>query len=292
MSQISKIVVLGGDARQFYLVELLHQLGFPVAVFGLDMKQFRSVIYEAGSMREALSFGNVVIGPTPFSPNGTDIFSKTETTKLAIEELCNHLNSQHTLFGGCISPELKEYCNTHNISHYDFMGIESIAISNSVATAEGAILEAIQRSPIVLHQNRCLILGFGKCAQVLAQKLKGLSAIVSVAARSGTALSLAAAYGYDAIKLSDISKYLCDYPFVFNTIPSLVLDASNLSYVPKDATIIDIASSPGGVNFDYCKQMHLNASLCLSLPGKYAPKTSARILADYLLTMINSSISS
>ncbi len=292
MSQISKIVVLGGDNRQYYMVEQLHQLGFPVAVYGLDMKDLSSVIYEANSIREAMSFGKIVICPVPFSKSCEDIFSKSTLDDLTVENLLSYLNEAHILFGGCIPSKVKEFCNEKKIPYYDLMGDECVTIANAVATAEGAILEAIKRSPLTLHQNRSLVFGYGRCAKILADKLKGLSSKVTITVRSKEALAMATAYGFETIPIADINKYLAEFPFIFNTIPSIIMDAASLSYVQKDVTIIDIASAPGGLNYEYCNQMHINASLCPALPGKYSPKTSAKILNDVLLSYLNSLISS
>lgn len=292
MSQICKFIVLGGDNRQYYMVEQLHRLGYPVAVYGLDMKQLSPVIYEASSIKEAMSFGNIVIGPVPFSKNGCELCSESSLSDLNISSILNLLTENHRLYGGCLSKSIVEYCGEKHIPYMDFLNLEEVSIANAVATAEGTILEAIQRSPLTLHQSNCLIFGFGRCARILADKLKGLNARVTISARSKEALSMAAAYGFDTYPLADINKYLTKFGFIFNTIPSLIMDAASLSYVQKDVTIIDIASAPGGINYDYCEQMHLNASLCLGLPGKYAPKTSAEILTNALLSDISSYISS
>jgi dipicolinate synthase subunit A len=288
MSQLSKIVILGGDKRQYYMALQLHQLGYPVAVYGLDLRESGINIYEANSLKEALSFGNIVVCPVPLSRNKKDIFSKMFKDDLTLEDLKLYLNDHHTLFGGSICDSIKEYCNNKHIPFYDFMEMESVSIANAIATAEGAILEAIQASPVVLHKNKCLVLGFGRCAKILADKLKGIGANVTIAARSSEALAYANAYGYDTVQLNDINKSLADYLYIFNSIPSMVLDAAQLSYVQKDATIIDIASNPGGVNYDYCEQMNIHAYLCLALPGKYAPQSSAQILNEVLLSYLNS----
>lgn len=292
MSQISKIVVLGGDCRQYFMVEQLHRLNFPVAVYGLDMKDLKPVIYEASSITEAMSFGNIVICPVPFSKNCKNIFAHSIIDDLTIDDFLSHLTENHVLYGGCIPNFIKEFCIKKKVHCFDLMKDESVVIANAVATAEGAILEAIKLSAITLHKSQCLIYGYGRCAKILADKLKGLSAQVTITARSKEALSMAAAYGFQTIPLADINKYLAEFPFIFNTVPSLIMDAASLSYVQKDVTIIDIASAPGGINYEYCKQMNINAHLCLALPGKYAAKTSANILNEALLSDLSSLISS
>ncbi len=80
-----------------------------------------------------------------------------------------------------------------------------------------------------------------------------------------------------------LSKNVSDYDFIFNTIPSLVLTENILNNVHKDTTIIDIASKPGGTDFDACKSLGINARLCLGLPGKYSPKTSAKIIYNSIV---------
>ena len=54
---------------------------------------------------------------------------------------------------------------------------------NAVATAEGAIAEAVLHSDGTLHGAACLVIGFGRVGLALAQRLRGLSAHVTVAAR-------------------------------------------------------------------------------------------------------------
>jgi dipicolinate synthase subunit A len=51
---------------------------------------------------------------------------------------------------------------------------EKIVILNAIATAEGTIMEAIRSSDQNLHGSNCIELGYGRCAKVLAQKLKAL----------------------------------------------------------------------------------------------------------------------
>jgi dipicolinate synthase subunit A len=155
---------------------------------------------------------------------------------------------------------------------------EKITILNAIATAEGTIMEAIKSSDINLHGSTCLILGYGRCAKVLAVKLKALDAKVIIAARSEDALAYAEAAGYQTTSLINMKKILPSCNFIFNTIPALILDKSCLAHVDPEVTIIDIASAPGGVDYEYALKHSLNAKLCLGLPGKVSPRSSADIL--------------
>ena len=48
--------------------------------------------------------------------------------------------------------------------------------------------------------------------------------------------------------------------------------------VSPDTVILDIASSPGGVDFAAAKELSVTAAACPGLPGKYAPLSSAQAI--------------
>lgn len=202
------------------------------------------------------------------------------------KELLPYLTPKHMLMAGNLDYLITDYCEQNRIVYCDFMKIESIAIENAIATAEGAIMKAMEKSPITLHQSKCLVLGYGKCGQVLASKLKALDAHVTVAARSLESLSLCKVHGLTSFAIPNLTEYIQGYEFLFNTIPYEILNASIMKYIKPDAVIIDIASTPGGLNYEMAKKLSLNATLYLGIPGKVAPKTSAEILGNKILEII------
>lgn len=55
----------------------------------------------------------------------------------------------------------------------------------------------------------------------------------------------------------------------------------------RDTLIIDLASRPGGTDFDYAKEHGVNAIHALGLPGKVAPKTAGQVMADVLVQLMS-----
>lgn len=157
-----------------------------------------------------------------------------------------------------------------------------------IPTAEGAIYHAIEASPHVLHKSRCLILGFGKCGKALACKLKGLNANVTICARKDTDLAYAESCGYETISYDQLPDSIGNFLFIFNTVPARILDKYRLSFISKDAVIIDIASVPGGVDFETAEKLGIPTIHCLGLPGKLSPKTAADILAKQIIVLLKS----
>ena len=65
--------------------------------------------------------------------------------------------------------------------------------------------------------------------------------------------------------------------------PALLLTEKLLEKIREDALIIDIASGRGGVDYKAAERLNITALRCPGLPGKYAGRTSAKCLTDYVL---------
>ncbi|HAQ39492.1 MAG TPA: dipicolinate synthase subunit DpsA [Clostridiales bacterium] len=280
--------IIGGDSRQTYLASVLKKSGFKIIAFGL-VKNTPEISDTADSLRQAMESSRTLITPIPFSKDKMNINSMCGSNgndyDLSIKTFTADLRRQHYLIGGNLPIEITEMCKAKNISYYDLMKDENIALLNAISTAEGAIAEAIFKSNINLHYSNVLVLGYGKCGSVLSSKLKALGARVTVAARKESALTEAYTNGLDYVKLGtelDISNF----NFIFNTIPALILDEKILLSVSPDATIIDIASAPGGIDYECAKKLNLNAHLCLGIPGKTAPKSSAEFIAKAIIPIL------
>jgi len=281
----SNIGIFGGDMRQVYLADALLKKGYHVYTYKTLEKIEHKNCTQMNSLRELFEQCKIVIGPIPF--NKDHVFAASaNATEPVNSSLTKLITNNHILIGGIIPSQIVEGCQARGIPCYDYMNDEKIAILNAIATAEGTILEAIKSSDINLHGSNCLILGYGRCAKVLAGKLKALDARVTIAARSPEALAYAEAAGYQTCELSDMKKILSSFNFIFNTIPALVLDKDHLAHVDPKVTIIDIASQPGGVDFEYAIKHNLNAKLCLGIPGKVSPKTSADIILSGIMSFI------
>lgn len=277
---------IGGDKRQVYMANDLIKRNYSVIIYGLDDPLLDPLCKKSKSLSEAMSTGQIVITPIPVSKDGYHIVSINPQADLTIKNLCNLLTNRHKLFGGVIPKELKSHCETLGIYYQDLMKQEEITLYNTIATAEGTIAEAILNSTSNLHGSSCLILGYGRCARTLAEKLKGLCGNVDIGARSQIALSAAYAASFGTVNLSQLEEKMKEYDYIFNTIPALVLPKELLIKTKPDVVIIDIASAPGGVDFNYANEIHRNAKLCLGLPGIYAPKSSALALNHYILSNI------
>lgn len=273
--------IFGGDMRQIYIAQILKSKGYSVITYSLCTHK-PSGCAEAGSFKSLIDNSRCLIGPIALSESSGKISAKKAAEDLTLGTLEEHLKGQK-IFAGCISAGFEEWCRERESYCYDFMKNRELAMYNAIATAEGTILEAIYHSPGNLHGSNVLILGYGTCAKVLANKLKGLDTNIMVCARADSQRMEAGAFGYAAIGFDRLSEHIGSMEYIFNTVPAIVLDRDKLALIESDALVIDIASMPGGVDREAASELGINLHHCLGLPGKYAPRASALFLADTVL---------
>ena len=63
---------------------------------------------------------------------------------------------------------------------------------------------------------------------------------------------------------------------IFNTAPSMLLDAETLCGAERDALLVDLASPPYGIDLRAAWEQGLRAWREPRLPGRYCPESAAR----------------
>lgn len=277
--------VIGGDMRTACMASSLLQRGYDIISYGTLETSVDDKISHAPSLKEALVKAPNIICGIPFEKTGNLYFEKA-LPSTPITELQRQLRKHHRVFGGVIPTEFKAICEKRKISCFDFMEEEPLTIYNAVATAEGAILEALSHKPTQLHQSETLVLGYGKCGKILADKLKGLSANVTVSSNHATELATAAALGFHTLPLSKLSQQIGGYEYIFNTIPATILTRDYLEETDSDSLIVDIASNRIGADYDAAALLNRKVLFCPGLPGKYASQSCAEHLTEYVLNKL------
>ena len=284
MIQINKFLVVGGDLRNVELAKLLKEDGKIVYTYGMN-------INSTEKLETLLDVVEVLIGPIPFSRDGLNVNSKFVESKILIKDFLEKIKGK-ILIAGNISEDVKKLAKIYNIEVIDVMKSEKLAVLNTIATAEGTIELMIANTDTIIFDSNVLILGFGRVAKTLANRLKGLVKSITCASREDDELAWIEVYGYEKLNLNDFvkcqesKKYLKNYDVIINTIPSMLLDAEKLQYVNKEVLLIDLASNPGGIDKEETKKQGLKLIHALGLPGKVAPKSSARFIKNIIYEVI------
>ncbi len=280
------ISVIGGDLRIIELAKLFDKNGDNVCLLGFENLEEKilenSKITKITTLNNSVKTADLVITSIPISKDGKYINSPYSNEKIVVKELFE-LTKNKKIITGNVTEKIQECINKNNNNEIiDILKLEELAIKNSIPTAEGAIQIAMEKSLITIHNSNCLILGFGRIGKILAKMLKGMGANVYCEARKQQDLAWIETCGYSKIDLKNLNNELekIEFDFIFNTIPSLILDEKNLKFINKQCIIIDLASKPGGVDFEEANKLGLVTNWALALPGKVAPKTAAKYIFE------------
>ena len=285
---IQNISIIGGDLRIVKLAELLAKDNFKIKTYAIEEAEELNKIQKiekCNTVDETIENAEIVIGPIPLSSNNIQINTPFSKKNITLEELAKKIKNKKFIAGN-IKKEFYEYNKNNGSEIIDLLEKEELTILNTISTAEGAIQIAMEETIKTLHSSNILILGFGRVGKTLANMLKGIGANVYCEARKNEDLAWIKTYGYEPITLDNLNENLNKFDIIMNTIPSLVLKEKEIKYLKKDCLLIDLASSPGGIDIKAAKENKIKTIWALALPGKVAPLTSAEFIRDTIYNIL------
>lgn len=281
-------LIIGGDIRLLYLAEILAKKNNTIYLIGHYIDKDIKNIINLNDISEINCDINCIILPVITSLDDETINILFTQQKVYIDKIIELSDEQTTIFVGNCSYILSEKFKDNNIKFYDYFTDEKLTILNAIATSEGAIKLAIENTLKTLYKSKILITGFGRISKILLNHLKGFNADILIAARSEEQRVWAETNGAKSIHIKDIAKTntIQDIDIVFNTIPSMIFDKNTLLLLKKDCLIIDLASKPGGVDFDFAKKTNKKIIWAGGLPGKISPLSAT----EYILEVVEKNL--
>ncbi len=276
--------VVGGDARQLALAESILLDGYDVHMVGFENCELKNGLITC-NLEDAIEKSEYIVLPVPTVDKDAGLNAPYSKGKIQLNDDFARKMHDKKVFC-CMAEKLIDTSSLWNdVNLYDYSKRDDFAINNAVPTAEGAIEIAMREYDGTIHGSRCLVAGFGRVGKALCKDLFGLGARVTASARKSKDFAWINAMGYEAISTGELATKI-EFDLIFNTIPSLIFDEKVLGQIDSRAIIIDLASLPGGVDFDTAKKMGIKAIHALALPGKVAPKTAGEIIKTTIYNMI------
>ena len=267
--------VCGGDLRSVYLVRRLLHDGHAVQCFGLEQGGIPTSCHQS-SLRNALRGSQCIILPTPVL-KGDFLNAPFGSQAVSEEELAQALPKDAPVFGGSVGESLRRLCVRRGVYVTDLLSIEALAVKNAALTAQCAVQVILNEIPYAIADQPVLILGAGRIGKLLGLRLRALGAMVTVSSRREEDKAWCAALGLTPADTADLAPVLPHCRLLVNTIPAQVLTPRQLSLLPQDALLFELASSPGGF---HRRSDDLTVIPCGGLPGKYVPQSAADAIAD------------
>lgn len=284
---IINVLVIGGDKRQKEVINCLLKKQYTIDLLGLtnidiknkalnyinqdnlDLKKYHIIIFPVTGINNDLTV------KTDYDDNISlpiDFFEKTK--------------SNCVVFSGIRTKRLEEMNNKSKRQIIYLMEYQDVAIANSIPTTEGVVMNLIENTDYTIHSSNILVLGYGNVGKTLVNTLNGLGANVSVLINNSEDYERLLELKTLPLYYSNMVKSITKFNVIINTIPSLIIDKTILEIVKKDVYILDIASSPGGVDYECANSLNIKNYLYQGIPGKIAPVTSGKILYKKINTII------
>lgn len=183
-----------------------------------------------------------------------------------LQDLLNKLPESVTVIGGNLA-------HTSLLQHQtiDLLADPVYLAKNAAITAECVLQVAADYLDTTFADTQVLILGWGRIGKCLSKLLNAMDSKVTVAARKESDRAMAEALGCSSLDFCDVPGKLSDYQILFNTVPHQTIDSTILNR-HSNCIKLDLASAPGMICDDII--------IARGLPGKYAPKTSGKLIAD------------
>lgn len=285
-----KLLFVGGDLRQIRAVNRVAENGAEVSVLGFDetdSEKFSERVCLVDGIENIDNDYCAVILPLPYTVDSKNVNTMGGKYKIEISELLKKLSPNTAVLAGKCDRYIIKTTENLGLTAVDYFEREELQVLNAIPTAEGAIQIAMEEVPYTLHSSKCLIIGNGRIGKLLAKMLDGIGAEVTVAARKSRDRAQAFSFGIKSLSIAELYEKIGGFDIIFNTVPSLILDTDMLTRTGRSTLIIDLASRPGGVDFEAAHKMGIKVIWALSLPGKVAPDTAGDIIGKTILNILD-----
>ena len=294
------VTLLGGDERQRAVSQFLSQAGFQVHAMGLgsgegilpennDIPRGVRLYYRISG---ALEGCDAVVLPYPVSRDGVTVpCPMEEGMTVSWDSVMAALRGRKnvTVFGGRIPTAWVDALHKEGIRAVDYEDNEAFLQKNAYLTAEGAVMTAMELTDKAILHSKVAILGYGRIGKELAELLGAWGAEVTVVARRPESRAAAEERGFDTLDIAEKIRLCTGYDVIFNTVPAQILDREILLTMPCNTFIIELASSPGGLDPEGVREASLRCGLQIirapGLPGRYAPEDAGRAIAECILEL-------
>lgn len=276
----------GGDVRQSRLAGLLLEDGHGVRSWALEKAELPGGVRACETAAEALEGAGCLLLPMPVSMRSGLLNAPLSEGTHCLGEVFAALGPGQSVCGGMVNAETRAVAEGFGVRVLDYGKREELLAANAVATAEGAIGVLLTETDRALWNRRTLVTGWGRVARALAPRLKALGMEVTIAARKPGDRAWAAVWGFRTADTERLAQALRGCEIVVNTVPALLLTASRLAELDSDAVVLDLASAPGGTDFEAARAFGIRALTAPGLPGKWAPLTAAEAVRDAVYNIL------
>ena len=276
--------VIGGDTRLAYAANRLTERGCSVCAAGLELLESVPFAFRTTDLYTALRAQNLLFG-LPFTKTGDTLYAPFSKEPIPLHTVYGTLGAGQTVFAGMLTPAAAAALAGTGCAVTDYYKDEPFTLYNAMLTAEAVTGLLLRHVPVSLFGAEIAVLGYGRIGFYLARMLQQLGARVTVFARSELQRAKARTIGLQALPLSDLTEHTHFFHALVNTVPAPVITKKALDRLNADCCLIETASAPYGIPAGLAAQHGNPYILAAGLPGKYAPASAGKCIADTVLRL-------
>lgn len=186
------------------------------------------------------------------------------------EDLVKRIPENTVIFGGNLKHPV-----FHRFTCIDLLQDNHYLAKNAEITADRTIILLGAQLPVTISDCPILVIGWGRIGKCLAQKLKGLNADITVAARKETDRAALYSLGYQTADSENLQKDISKYRVIINTVPFPVITERHRQFCHPKCIFLDLASTPGIMGDGVLWER--------GLPGRDAPESSGKLIGQIVL---------
>ena len=282
MNQKKKYAVIGGDTRLYYTALHLASLGPPVLYAGSELLEKDSKTFSETDLITALQADTLIFG-LPFSKNGELLHAPFSKHPIPIKTVIENISKKQRIFAGMLSPAAEASLREKGAEIIDYYKDMPLILYNAMLTAEALTGILISKLPCALFGADIAITGYGRIGFYLARSLKTMGANITVFARDPVQRAKARTVGISAKPIDILKNEKECFRALVNTVPSRIIRENELGNLNPNCLLIEAAGAPYGIDADAAAKLGMNYFLASGLPGKYAPESAGRFIAETIL---------
>lgn len=282
---MAHLIIIGGDSRYLEVINDVKEK-HRLTLIGYDNMYFVENSITSSTLEEAdFQTADGILLPVHGTTETGEVTAEfSDGTFTLTKELIEKTPEHCVIYTGISNDFLKKAAAKRQMEI--IFARDDIAIFNSISTAEATLEIAIKNTSHTIHGATVSVLGFGRVGFTVARLFQNVGATVNVYVRNSADIARITEMGMIGKYIANIKDGIAESSICINTIPQLMLDAETLNAMGRDVLVIDLASAPGGTDFTYAEEQGIKAIHALGLPGKTAPASAGKILADTILTLL------
>lgn len=289
MLKSKRIALIGGDERYLQIINHLAEKNAELYIDGFTEIEFQhtNIHHYQTDKIKFNQIDAIVLPVLGMDAKGQINLHYPEEKKTLTEQMINETPNHCVIYTGTANDyliDLAKKCNRELIILFER---DDIAILNSIPTAEATLQIAMEKTKFTIHGANILITGFGRIGITIARLFHQVGAHVTVAARKQADFARIREMRMHPIHTNQLNNAVEHNDICVNTVPQLLFTKDIVKLMKKDTLIIDVASKPGGTDFDATEEKGIKAIHALGLPGSVAPKTAGNIIAHTIAELVS-----